>query len=69
METTQRLYPLRLEISPDGNGRVADAGPARWLDDGDAGMFSGEFLRDVSSALRRRYVRHFRERAPAATAP
>ncbi len=64
-----QFVPLKSEITADGGVRVADAGPARWLDDGDAGMFRGEFLQDVSRALRHRYVRHFREHAPAATAP
>eukprot|EP01035_Chromulina_nebulosa_P034092 gene34092-45707_t len=51
-----------------GRVRISTPAAAHWLDEGEAGMFRGEFLRDVSRALRRRYVRHFRDHSPAATA-
>jgi len=59
--------PLHSEVV-GGRVRVASSGPARWLDAVGAGLFRGEFLADVSRALRQRYVRYFREQSPAATA-
>jgi len=66
---TSAHFPLQawpVSVRPAGGQvQVQAAGDARWLPAAGATLFHGEFLADLSLALRSNYVRHFRLAEPA----